>query len=99
MAIRFRQAPSLEQQLPEMTAPAMAQKGREIAAAATATGRNVSPSYSADVQEGPEGVSVVATGSPLVPAGWIEFGTANLPPAAPLRSAAQVAGMDVRYEG
>jgi hypothetical protein len=67
-----------------------------LATAATQLGKQVSSSYEAKVEQSTEGVRVVANTRPLNAAGWIEFGTADLPASAPLRRGAEAARLRVK---
>lgn len=66
---------------------------REVAQEAERLGRDVSRSYRTEVTTEGEGVRVEANTDPLNAASWIEFGSSNNPPYAPLRRGAEAAGL------
>lgn len=65
---------------------------RDIASDAESRGREVAPSYRAEVVDHGSAVRVEADTDGIDAASWIEFGTADLPATAPLRNAAQASG-------
>lgn len=95
----FRENPRLREQLTNSPAGrgALAEIARkEIAPRATEIGQQVSSTYGARAFiEGPT-VRVRARTFVLDAAAWIEFGTARLPAAAPLRKAVRQAGLELR---
>lgn len=59
-------------------------------------GRQVSKSYTTDIEDSDDGVRVVASTGQINAASWIEFGNQNLPAYAPLRKGAESAGLKTR---
>lgn len=66
----------------------------DIAAAAESAGQRISASYTTSVDEDGDKIRVSADTDPLNAASWIEWGTQTLPASAPLRKAAEAAGLD-----
>lgn len=79
---------------PEMRA-ALHELATKIATAAQSIGHEVSRTYHTQVTEEDGKVRVQADTNPLNAASWIEFGTQTLPARAPLRTAAEQAGLQV----
>lgn len=68
-----------------------------LGAQATSNAREVSATYEARVEETGSLIQVVGENQALDAAGWIEFGTQNLPAVAPIRRAVESLGF--RLEG